>query len=242
MKRVVTLAFVSALCCFASMEASAQFRFGFGYSMNTAISHIGQSREVAKYHGFHIGGTYDIGLFYSDYGMLALQPGLSYEYVIGPEKEYFKNFGTNLSFGTVEHYLHVPVMVKYGYDFIGGILGGYIFAGPTFSFGLDSQDKWSLEMTSGNTVTTHTAVTHNYTGKIDADGVPDNIRKILEARGSDYGWFDVKLGLGVGIDIMDVVDLKVGYDWGLMNRYTGEDSDNISKRTNRLYVTLAYIF
>ena len=47
------------------------------------------------------------------------------------------------------------------------------------------------------------------------------------------------LGAGVGLQFNDMVRFQVGYDFGMLNRYT---SDNITVTRNQLTAGLAFLF
>lgn len=51
--------------------------------------------------------------------------------------------------------------------------------------------------------------------------------------------FDIMLGAGVGLQFNDMVRFQVGYDFGMLNRYT---SDNITVTRNQLTAGLAFLF
>ena len=55
-----------------------------------------------------------------------------------------------------------------------------------------------------------------------------------------YGRFDVMLGGGVAVDFFDIVRFNIGYDYGLVNRYTG-DAD-YTRHRSQLTVGVAYLF
>ncbi len=109
-----------------------------------------------------------------------------------------------------EHYLNVPVNVRFNYP-LADDLRLFAFGGPTFSCGLSSKSK----STVGGTEITN-----------------DNYKD------SDYKRFDVMLGVGVGFEALNAVQVKVGYDWGLLDK---DSSDRILHR-NRLYIGVAYMF
>lgn len=111
---------------------------------------------------------------------------------------------------TTEHYLNVPVNVRFNYP-IADDLRLFAFGGPTFSCGLSSKSK----VTAGGT-------------EISNDNYKD----------SDYKRFDVMLGVGVGFEALNAVQIKVGYDWGLLDK----DSSDMILHRNRLYLGVAYMF
>lgn len=99
-----------------------------------------------------------------------------------------------------------------------GQIKAYAFAGPVFSIGLASTLKASLDDESAST-----------------DMYDDN----------DYGRFDLKLGLGAGVTFLEKYNAKIGYNIGLLNRYTGNQSDSDTKlkmNTGVFYVGIGYNF
>jgi hypothetical protein len=40
--------------------------------------------------------------------------------------------------------------------------------------------------------------------------------------GTDYGRFDIKFGIGAGVTVAEKLNVKLGYNIGMLNRYTGE--------------------
>jgi hypothetical protein len=65
-----------------------------------------------------------------------------------------------------------------------------------------------------------------------------------DKEGADYGRFDLKLGLGIGTSFKDRFNVKLGYDIGLLNRYTGEKNDYVKTKihTGLLYLGVGYTF
>ena len=125
------------------------------------------------------------------------------------------DYGTeNFNFVTIEntaHYLNIPVRVGYKYP-INNSFRVFAYAGPNFTFGLAGK-------TSGEII--------GFTG----DGK-------WYGEDSDLKRFDIKLGLGIGVEYNNFV-LKGGYDWGLFNAY---DSDNFYARRNQFNISIAYLF
>ena len=147
-------------------------------------------------------------------GGLGLAPGLYYEFLGSSSK---KDAGIFTASGTpTEHYLNIPVMVNYSFG-LASDCSLFAFAGPTLEYGLASSTK--LEASAGGISGEKTV--NNY----DAD---------------DYGRFDCLLGLGVGFNIR-AFQVKVGYDFGMVNRYTGS-SDKASLHRNQVHLGVAYVF
>lgn len=112
-----------------------------------------------------------------------------------------------------ETYLDIPVLVKYSYDLDAVKLS--TFAGPVLSCGLSSVAKVSVD--------DNTTKASNYGDE------------------SVYGRFDVKIGLGIGAAFMEKFNAKIGYNVGLLNRYTG-NLDDLSFRTGVFYVGVGINF
>lgn len=101
-----------------------------------------------------------------------------------------------------EHYLDVPVMFNYGFD-LASDCRLFVFAGPTLQFGLAS----TLKTTIASVET-----------------------KVNRYDGMGYGRFDCLLGAGVGFQI-NAINVKVGYNYGMVNRYTDAPSDTALHRS-----------
>lgn len=111
-----------------------------------------------------------------------------------------------------ETYLDFPVFIKYSFDL--NTLNLSAFAGPILSCGLSSVTKARV----GDKATT----INNY-----EDG--------------GYGRFDLKLGIGISTAFDDKYEVKIGYNFGMLNRYT-EKIDNILFRTGVFYAGVTFNF
>ena len=115
---------------------------------------------------------------------------------------------------TTEIYLGVPVQFNYSYA-LSNDLRLFALAGPTFSLGLSSKSKFT------NNVNDDVTITDNY------------------GDDSDYKKFNVLLGAAAGVDVMNTIRIKVGYDLGLLNRSA---ADNTKVNDAQWYVGVAYLF
>jgi hypothetical protein len=149
------------------------------------------------------------------WGTLGIQPGIRYTFA--GESEKAELYGEKVRLSVAEHYLDIPVQVKYGYEVISSKLNINAFAGPIFSIGLASIVKGSMD---------------------------DSVVKTNAYKDSDYGRFDLKIGLGAGVTIAERVNVKVGYNFGLLNRYTGEQVDGYKYKshTGVFYVGAGFNF
>lgn len=160
--------------------------------------------------GFYVGASYNFALGTSGFGVA---PGVNYQLVTKSDASSF--LGVNTKNDRTEMFLTVPVMFNYGIQ-LGDGLVGRIFAGPTMSIGL--YDKSKLKAGYG-------------AFKVD--------EKVNNYDDDNYKRFDVMLGGGVALDCYDMVRFKVGYDYGLVNRY---DSSNVTLHRGQFYFGVSYLF
>ncbi len=191
MKKIYFL--IAAAAMFLAVEANAQIGVGLGYNLLTTTTTMADESEDDSLNGFYLEATYDINFLNRNWGSLGLQPGLRYTFAGESDSDEVAGVKTNASF--TEHYLDVPVNVKYSYEIIPTTLKAYAFAGPVFSLGLAS----NLKAGAGDT----SVKTNNY-------------------KDTEYGRFDIKFGLGAGVTLAEKLNVKLGYNIGMLNRYTGE--------------------
>ena len=202
---------IAAALMFFAVEANAQIGVGVGYNMLNNVQKALDEDESGALNGFYVEATYDINFLERSRGELGLQPGLRFSYAGDHESE--EALGVKVKASENETYLDIPVLVKYSYDLDAVKLSA--FAGPVLSCGLSSVAKVS---------------------------VGDNTTKASNYRDeSVYGRFDVKLGLGIGAAFMDKFNAKLGYNVGLLNRYTG-NLDDLTFRTGVFYVGVGINF
>ena len=153
------------------------------------------------------------GGFYGglSYNLLTLGPGINIVPGLYFASVSFKDDGTIYQTGS-ESYLAVPVNFSYKLDLVPGTLAIEPYAGPTFAYGLSSKTV---------TGTGSVAVTSdNYDG-------------------TTYGKFDLLVGAGLAFDIVDMIRVSVGYNFGLLDR--DSDDSNVFKTSN-LNFGVAYLF
>ena len=133
---------IAAAAMFLAVDASAQIGVGLGYNLLTTTATMADESEDDSLNGFYLEATYDFNFLNKNWGSLGLQPGVRYTFAGESESDEVAGVKAKASF--TEHYLDVPVNVKYAYDIIPTTLKVYAFAGPVFSLGLASNLKaWS---------------------------------------------------------------------------------------------------
>ena len=92
----------------------------------------------------------------------------------------------------------------------------FAFAGPTLSFNVSSKTTVAGSSTEDKVST----------------------KDFMEKLGGKYGAFDLMLGAGAGVDVLNMIRVKFGYDWGLVNR----GNDDLKLHRQQLKVGVAFIF
>lgn len=237
MKKIfAAVASMAALLCLSSVPASAKSGLEAGYvnssySFKTGIS----SDNNYSLNGFYVGLSQDVRLFAG----LHIVPGIYYTYLTDNSKE--EVLGLKLRGNDSDHYLSIPIMFRYQFGLPGVKL--YVFAGPTLSAGLVAKQKYIV---SGDILGTNIngEVSYNlYTGKVKTDGIDifqDGENPVDEiVPDYMYNRFDVQLGGGVGIEVLKFLEVKVGYDFGLINRYKGDAAELYR---NQFYAAVGFRF
>lgn len=215
MKRIY-FALVSAVAILFATDAQAQLSVGVGYN-HEAMSEVyvgvrDTDRETEGLDGFYMEATYDFNFLKANWGMLAIQPGVRFSFAGDSESD--EEYGYRMKTTFNETYLDIPVLVKYSYPM--GSVKLSAFAGPIASIGLTSSKKISLKgegVDSMSKVNMYTTVSKPESAPaLDVD---------TDSLTTDYGRFDLKLGVGVGASLNDKFNVKIGYNIGLLNRYTG---------------------
>lgn len=191
--------------------AIAQPSLGIGYLNSTDKVKSGSTTKTTNLSGFYVGGSYNINLA----GSFGVAPGLYYGLATKSDADSY--FGINTNVDVTEHYLSIPVMFNAGLTFADGIVGR-VYAGPSLAYGIasDTKVKGSIAGFSKDTKI------NNYCDDYH------------------YGRFDVMLGGGVAVEFFDMVRFNVGYDYGLVNRYTGDG--DITRHRSQFNIGVAYLF
>lgn len=217
-------------------EANAQLTVGAGYNHEVMTEKVLGDSESEGLDGFYLEATYDLDFLDEYWGMLALQPGVKFSYAAEIESEEFMGMTMKSTFA--ETYFNIPVLLKYSYPI--GDLKLSAFAGPVLSLGLTSSAKLTVRGDDGKYTTKYNL----YNGKTTTQGDDLGLDSSLDSTISDYGRFDLKLGLGIGATIADVIGVKLGYDIGLLNKYTGEqyEGETYKVHTGVFYVGVGISF
>ena len=269
MKKTLFAIFVAAMAF--AVNANAQFSVGVGYANELIISNgfailesgyngYSWSKSNEQLNGFYVEATYDWEFASAGSGDFILQPGIRYycltQKILQSKADVKYNsdhYKTNEISRISDHLLDIPVNIKYAYDFIPGTLKAYAFAGPTLSFGLAANKVTkSMAYSSVNgkdTKYTNVERYNGYTGKYYMktynSGTKDyEIEKGKKDEYKEYNMFDIKIALGLGVTIMENIDIKFGYNIGLLNKsfIKEQNSTKYTANTNVMYFGVGYNF
>lgn len=262
MKKIYLIA-LSALMLIAFADASAQsmrpprpmghnvhgFGVNFGYVHSSYRTTDWATDEVETsdgLDGFYAGVTKDFRIIP---GALYFQTGLTYIYQNDARNENISVAGFDTGIKIVgdmtEHFLAIPLKFKYKYPITDRIGLGVDF-GPTLLGGLSSKMKYRTRFSDGEA----TAVTYNiYKGEMktsDNIGGDWNLGEWVNGTGmlpeGRLRRFDVLLGASVGADFFNRLEVRLGYDWGLVNRYKGEIADDLKMRRGQFNLSVGIRF
>jgi hypothetical protein len=142
-----------------------------------------------------------------------------------------------------EHHIGIPLRLKYDLHLLDRV--GLTFdAGPTLLMGLSSKYQYKTKLADSVL-----AVDYNlYNQKITASGssssfdLEDWMAKSDMYPEGRLGRFDVMLGASVGAHFFHVLEVRVGYDWGLINRYRKDIADLYTMRRGQFTISAGIRF
>lgn len=236
MKKIVCAFMAVSILAASAFTAEAKSGIEAGYVNSSYNFKSGISKDNNySLNGFYVGLSQDVPLFAG----LHIVPGIYYTFLTDNTRDEVLNF--NLKGNLSDHYLNVPVMFRYQFGLPGVKL--YIFAGPTLSLGLVSKQKYTVSGTVLGVNVMGDISYDYYTGKINSKDldIPQDTENPYESILPDYRYnrFDVLLGGGVGLEVLKFLEVKVGYDWGLLNRYKG---DGVELHRGQVYAGIGIRF
>ena len=211
MKKILSTLFAASLML-TGFNAFAQVSVNAGY-LNSTQRVKDSSTRSDNSNGVYAGVSYNIPLA----GGFGFAPGVYYSMITKKNESSGSFMGTTISSSStfIEHALNAPLYLNYGID-LNRDSRIFIYGGPTFQFGLSSTTKVAGGI-------------GEYSGDTTYDNYDD----------AKYNRFNVYLGGGVGFQ-MSVIQLTLGYDYGLANLYNGDTGIRIHR--SNLKVGIGYVF
>ncbi len=207
----------------AANEAKAQLKVGFGYSGFLDKTVVDSQKECGDLHGFNIDLGYNFLFSYGETYEINMLTGIIYDYLSTDQDPYSQMLANLTGVEHNEHYLSVPFL--FDYRLVLDNIKPFVFAGPMLSFGVGSQTTLRYTYLGANgKLMPANLIFDNYSGKVTVnDGTDAYTGKLLSEAwkavgGANDRWFDVKFGVGLGIDVMERAELRLGYYFGLIDR------------------------
>ena len=226
-----------AVLALAGTGASAKVGIEAGYmNMNYSLSGEGPMINNPTMNGFYVGVSDDMRLVAG----LGLRIGLNYSYTMDKSAKSFLDGFSSIGASEKDHYLNVPLRVRYNFTLVPKALKIQAYAGPVFSFGLSHTQEFDVSVDMGDGGISGTLKYNYYSGKFKSDAIDQ--AQLEDSDLPAYKRFDAALGGGVGIELLNLIEVKAGYDWGLTNRLKGTFADTASCKRNMFYVTIGLRF
>ncbi len=199
-----------AIAAIAAGSAMAQVSVGAGYLNQTSKSSLSESSSSkGSSDGFYVGAAFSCPIIAG----LSVDPGVYYGFLTSSTDVNIAGF--ELANGkTQSHYLMIPIDLRYSFHAL-DFLDVFALAGPRFNVGLAS-------------TTTVSALGDAVEQKVDNYGENSSLQR-----------FDFGLGVGIGFDLFQMVRIKVGYDWGLLDV---NKTDAITTNNSMLHAGVAFLF
>ena len=193
-------------------QAFAQTSVNAGY-LNSSQSFSESNSNSINSNGAYAGISFNIPLA----GGFGIAPGLYYSMITNKSGSTGTILGIPVSASStfMEHAVNVPLYLNYNLN-LASDSNFFIFAGPTAQCGLASTTKLAGGV-----------------GEYSGDKKYDNYDN------ENYNRFNVYLGGGVGFQV-SAIQITVGYDYGLMNLYKGENA--IKTHRSNLKLGLGFVF
>lgn len=239
---------MAALCILGAADAAAQGprhhhhlgRYGeSGVELSIGYLHSGYkhkewvSEEVERdkgLNGLYVGVTKDFTIVRRT---LYFQTGATYEFQNASNR--FSEAGINLVSDRSEHYIDIPVRLKFAMDVLPD-LRAFVYAGPTFDFGLSSSLTYRAKV--GDHVEKFTY--NYYNGKIKSNTITGYTPTLPAGA---YRAFDVMMGGAVGVELYDIAIVKLGFDWGLINKNKKKEiADYLTTHRNLFHLGIGVKF
>ena len=212
MKKVFSILLAASLMLLGT-QAFAQMSVNAGY-LNSTQSFKDSNAKSINSNGAYVGVSFNLPVA----GELGFAPGVYYSMITNKSGGAGTILGIPVSASStfMEHAINVPLYLNYGMD-LARDTNVFLYAGPTLQYGLASTTKLAGGV-----------------GESSADRTYSNYES-----NSNYNRFNVYLGGGIGFQV-SAIQITVGYDYGMMNLYKGDNATK-THRSN-LKLGLGFVF
>ena len=212
MKKIFTTLLAASLMLLGT-QAFAQMSVNAGYLNSTQSFQESNSKSINS-NGAYAGVSFNIPLA----GGFAVAPGLYYSMITNKSGGAGSILGIPVSATStfMEHAINVPVYFNYGME-LARDTKVFAFAGPTLQYGLASTTKLAGGVGEYGGDTSYNNYEHN----------------------KNYNRMNVYLGGGIGFQV-SAIQITVGYDYGMMNLYKGDNATQTHRSNLKLGVGFVF--
>ena len=246
--KLVSVSLSVLLSAFSFFISPAEANAQFGIRVDAGVSRYAATDlsdvSVANYFGpgIQAGVNYDIHVK----GKFFITPALTWSM----RSETARDPSTLAKETVHEHFLNLPVHVKWIFEIKPEKFAIYCYGGPVFSYGLSSRASVETFVNSRFFDATY----DYYSGKADVDFSPLNVDAtteaeldaMLQAAADEEGLlrtrFEARFDAGVGFRFADHYELILGSDFGMTNRNKGTLSTAVTLMTSYYYIGFTYRF
>jgi len=201
--------FISTLLAASLMLLGTQAFAQMSVNAGYLNSTLKTANASSNANGAYAGVSFNIPIA----GGLAVAPGIYYSMLASKSGDAASIFGVTISSSStfMEHAVNVPVYLNYGID-LARDTKVFLFGGPTLQYGLASTVKYDESV--GSASGSHTY--NNYSNE-------------------NFNRMNVYLGGGMGFKV-SALQIIVGYDYGMMNQYKGDNATKCHRSNLKLGV------
>ena len=176
-------------------------------------STLKSANTTSNANGAYAGVSFNIPLA----GGIGIAPGVYYSMIGSKSSDGGSIFGVNISGSNtfMEHAVNVPVYLNYAIE-LAHDTKVFLYGGPTLQYGLASTVK--LDGSVGSASGSRTYNNYDY---------------------DDFNRMNVYLGGGMGFQI-SALQITVGYDYGMMNQYKGDNATKCHRSNLKLGVGFCF--
>lgn len=247
--KTILAVLVLSILAFSSpvLEASNRYsRSNIGSGLSFGYHHTsyrtvdwGTDEVVDKngLNGFYVGFNHDISLISRTRSLFA-EVGLNYIYQNKSQRNDIASL--KLLGDKTEHAVSIPVRLKYVFP-VNYDVKVFVAGGPTLYCGISSKLLYRTK-TSESEVG---AIEYNYyRGNTHVRNMPEEVAVWFASQLPDFHHrkMDVLLGGAVGAEFFNILELHVGYDWGMVNRNKGDEAYFLKTHRHQFYVSAGLRF
>lgn len=247
MKFHIKFILAAALLAAAGLAANAQISVQAGTSLpyQKMTQHDPSDRYARGGIGAYAGVDYDIHIIKGCH----ITPGLYYGFTQVSHSE--AESGIEMKETQTDHLISIPVHLKYAFNIKPDKFGLYLYAGPVFSLSAASRLKGRVNGFEENIdvyIDNHTGAIKNLEiaslqlSDEEKQTIIDEVQPTLDSQGITQRHLDLQVDCGVGFMFRKHWELRLGYSFGVFDRFNRDYGDNHDLKMTQYYVGFGYRF